>query len=227
MKPGGKTGLSAAAVSFTRKYISGIKPVHILFLPGGSGAAEFWHPLGSLLPADWKKTYLSWPGLGKQASDSVVNSFDDLVHIAEKVIEGPTVLIAQSLGGIVGMRLALKHPSRITHLVLTSTSGGFDTARFGAADWRPDYLASFPDGARWITEEKPDHTSEIPDIACPSLLLWGSRDAISPIAVGEYLLSLLPNAQLKVIEEGDHYFARDKAAEIVSLLEHFMDEGGI
>ena len=37
---------------------------HLLFLPGASGAASFWHPLGALLPASWRKSYLNWPGLG-------------------------------------------------------------------------------------------------------------------------------------------------------------------
>jgi pimeloyl-ACP methyl ester carboxylesterase len=192
--------------------------LHVIFLPGGGGSPEFWHPLGALLPADWKKTYLSWPGLGKQPYDATINSFDDLVALAEKEIQGPTVLIAQSLGGVVGIRLALKHPSKLPHLVLVATSGGVDIASLGGEDWRPAYLNSFPDGARWITEEKPDHTKEIPAISCPTLLLWGDDDSISPVPVGRHFLSLLPNAQLHVVEGGDHYFARDRAASIAPLV---------
>jgi hypothetical protein len=34
----------------------------VMFLPGALGAAEFWHPVGNLLPNEWKKVYLAWPG---------------------------------------------------------------------------------------------------------------------------------------------------------------------
>lgn len=195
---------------------------HVLFLPGGGGAPEFWHPLGAVLPTDWRKTYLSWPGLGQQPYDATIQSFDDLVSLAEKEIDGPTVLVAQSLGGVVGVRLALKHSTKITHFVLAAASGGVDIASLGGEDWRPAYLNSFPDGARWITDEKPDHTKEISAISCPTLLLWGSKDAISPISVGKHFLSLLPNAQLHVVEGGDHSFARDKAVEIAPIVKGFL-----
>jgi pimeloyl-ACP methyl ester carboxylesterase len=195
-----------------------------MFLPGGGGAPEFWHPLGALLPTKWKKTYLSWPGLGKQQKDSSIQSFDDLVALAENQIHGPTALIAQSLGGVVGIRLALKHPSKIAKLVLVATSGGVDIERLGGEDWRPAYLSSFPDGDRWITEEKPDHTKEIPNIACPTLLLWGSNDSISPLSVGRHFMSLLPNARLHVVEHGDHYFARDRASELAPLVTEYLGQ---
>ena len=84
--------------------------MHVIFLPGGGGAPDFWHPLGVLLPSHWKKTYMSWPGLGKQPCDETIQCFDDLVALTEREIQGPTVLIAQSLGVVVGIRLALKHP---------------------------------------------------------------------------------------------------------------------
>lgn len=200
--------------------------IHVIFLPGGGGAPEFWHPLGALLPTGWKKTYMAWPGLGAQRQDETIQCFDDLVALTEKEIQGPTVLVAQSLGSVVGIRLALKHPEKITHLVLTATSGGVDTANVDGEDWRPAYLNSFPDSGRWITAERADHTKEIPAIACPTLLIWGGNDPISPLSVGQRLLSLLPNAQLHVVEGGDHYFARDRAEEIASLIfEHVNGPG--
>ena len=198
--------------------------MHVLFLPGGGGAPEFWHALGALLPTDWEKTYLSWPGLGNQPGGASIQSFDDLVALAEKEIKGPTVLIAQSLGGVVGIRLALRHPSKITRLILVATSGGVDIEKFGGEDWWPAYLNTFPNGARWITVEKTDHTQEIPNILCPSLLIWGSNDQISPVSVGNHFLSLLPKGQLHVVEDGDHYFAKERAAEIAPLIKGYLTQ---
>ena len=36
---------------------------NVLFLPGAGGAAAFWKPVADRLPADRRKTRLSWPGL--------------------------------------------------------------------------------------------------------------------------------------------------------------------
>jgi pimeloyl-ACP methyl ester carboxylesterase len=98
--------------------------MHIIFLPGAGGAAEFWHPLGELLPPEWEKSYLAWPGLGNQPHDPMVNSFDDLFVLAARNIRGPSVIVAQSMGGVIGVRLALAYPENVTHLILVATSGG-------------------------------------------------------------------------------------------------------
>ncbi len=192
--------------------------MHVIFLPGAAGAPEFWHALGALLPADWKKTYLSWPGLGNQVHDPGIAGFDDLVALAEKELQGPAVLIAQSMGGVVGVRLALRHPEKLTHLVLVATSGGVDVAGLGGTDWRPAYQANFPNGARWIATEKPDHTAAMQHIRCPTLLIWGDCDPISPVLVGQHLAALIPQADLHVIEGGTHNLAKERAGEIAPLI---------
>lgn len=192
--------------------------MHIVFLPGAGGAAEFWHPLGALLPSDWEKSYLSWPGLGNQPHDPAVNGFDDLVRLAVRKIKGPTVIVAQSMGGIVGVRLALEYKKHITHLILVATSGGINISNLATEDWRPSYLRSFPNSQTWITQERPDYSEDIPDISCPTLLIWGDNDALSPPPVGKTLASLIEGARLYVVEGGNHDLAREKAGEIAPLI---------
>jgi pimeloyl-ACP methyl ester carboxylesterase len=192
--------------------------MHIVFLPGAGGAAEFWHPLGALLPSSWDKTYLSWPGLGNQPPDLNVNNFDGLVELAAKKVRKPTVIVAQSMGGVVGVRLALRYPEEITHLVLVATSGGVDVSSLGGGDWRDSYLKSFPNSQTWITSEKPDHSADIPKITCPTLLIWGDHDPISPVSVGEKLSELIRYSELLVIEGGNHDLGRERASQIAPFI---------
>lgn len=194
---------------------------HLLFLPGAGGAAEFWHPLGALLP-QYDRTYLNWPGLGHEAHKPGFDSLDALTAHAAAHLHSQTVIVAQSMGGIVALRLALLYPQTVTKLVLTAASGGIDVRRFGASDWRPAYRAEYPDAAPWITEARADHTAEIGHIAQPALLLWGDADTISPVAVGRHLASLLPNAKLQVISGGTHSFAQERAGEIAPLVRDFL-----
>ena len=55
-------------------------------------------------------------------------------------------------------------------------------------------------------------------IDAPTLLLWGDNDRISPVAVGERLHALIPNATLKLVPGGDHEFVRTHAAVIAPMI---------
>lgn len=192
---------------------------HALFLPGAGGDAAFWHPAGALLPAAWGKTYLGWPGLGAQPHDPAMRGLDDLVARAAAALASQTVVVAQSMGGVIAVRLALAHPETISHLVLVATSGGLDLTRFGVSDWRPDYRRNFPNAAAWITEARADHEPDFPRLTLPIQLIWGDRDPISPVAVGTHLARALPNARLAIIEGGTHALATEQPARVAALIE--------
>jgi pimeloyl-ACP methyl ester carboxylesterase len=71
-------------------------------------------------------------------------------------------------------------------------------------------------------DDATDLTARIGTIACPTLLLWGDADAVSPVAVGERLRRLLPASRLRVFAGAGHDLirthARDVAAEIAAHL---------
>jgi pimeloyl-ACP methyl ester carboxylesterase len=196
----------------------------LVFLPGAGGDPAFWHPVGARLPAAWRKTYLGWPGLGDQPHDPAVRGLDDLVARAAAALETPSVVIAQSMGGIVAVRLALAHPARISHLVLVATSGGLDLAPFGVSEWRSDYRRNFPRAAAWITAVRADHDVDFPRIALPTLLIWGDRDPISPVAVGAHLERSLPDARLVVVPDGTHALATEQPAPVADLIRRHVEE---
>lgn len=58
----------------------------------------------------------------------------------------------------------------------------------------------------------------------PTLLIWSDADPISPVAVGRYLVTALPRAELVILAGADHMFARDRAEEIAPRIErHLLD----
>lgn len=50
-------------------------------------------------------------------------------------------------------------------------------------------------------------------------LLWGDADPISPVAVGQRLAALLPQAQLHVFAGGDHDLGHALAHEVAPLID--------
>lgn len=176
----------------------------VLFLPGAGGSPAFWKPVAERLPDDWDKVVFGWPGLGDQPHDPAINSVDDLVHLVEARIDGPVDLVAQSMGGIIAARIALKRPSAVRRLVLTVTSAGVNMAQLGAADWRADYRRDFPRAAGWITQQGASAELPVEQITASTLLIWGDADPISPVTVGRHLERRIPDAKLHVIAGGDH-----------------------
>lgn len=175
-----------------------------LFLPGAGGSSTFWEPVASRLPESWPKVRFSWPGLGDEPAAPHINGMDDLLTLVTAKIDAPVDLVAQSMGGVVAVRLAIEQPSRVRRLVLTATSAGVDMASLGASDWRSNYQHNFPKASRWISEQDAAAPLAVEAIAAPTLLIWGDSDPISPVAVGQELLRRIPNARLEVVAGGDH-----------------------
>ncbi len=196
-----------------------------LFLPGAGGSAAFWEPVATLLPGPPAHELLGWPGLGDEPPDPAVRGFDDLVELVRARITGPVDLVAQSMGGVVAVRLALEMPDKVRRLVLAVTSGGVDMAGLGAADWREDYRRSHPRAAGWITEPRATPSLPVERIVAPTLLLWGDADPISPLAVGRHLRDRIPGAYLQVVAGGRHDLARARAGEVAPLIARHLGLG--
>lgn len=192
-------------------------PPRVAFLPGASGAPEFWEPVAHRLGAGWERTLLSWPGAGDQPHDPRVGSFEQLIELTRTTLGGSRWdLVAQSMGGVIAVGLALRHPETVRRLVLVATSGGIDVAGLGAADWRADYRAAYPGAAGWISEQTVD--CAIGSLRAPTLLLWGDRDPISPVAVGRRLAELIEGSVLRVIPGGTHDLALEQPDEVAAAI---------
>ncbi|MFN4013744.1 MAG: alpha/beta fold hydrolase [Reyranella sp.] len=190
-----------------------------LFLPGAGGSPHFWKPVAEALPAAWPKEHFGWPGLGDQPHDAAIRGLDDLTRLVIEKMHEPVDLVAQSMGGVIAARIALEHPGLVRRLVLCVTSGGVDMAGLGASDWRADYRRSFPKSVTWITDAGPASPLPVEKIVAPTLLIWGDRDPISPVAVGRHLASRLPNAHLEIVSGGDHDVASTHADRVARLIE--------
>jgi pimeloyl-ACP methyl ester carboxylesterase len=200
--------------------------MRLLFLPGVSGLGSFWDPVAARLPPAWERTLIDWPGLGTVPPAQDVRSFDDLVARIVGHLDEPAVLVAQSMGGVVAMRAALQRPDRVPALVLAATSGGIDLASFGVADWRSDYRATYPQAPPWVYERGLDLSPALARLDIPTLLVWATDDAISPLAVGRHLARLLPRARLLEIASDDHWVARVHAAMVAdAIMGHVRDSG--
>jgi pimeloyl-ACP methyl ester carboxylesterase len=199
----------------------------LLFLPGAGGRIAFWEPVANLVDPEFVVTVLGWPGFGDLPRDDSIESLNDLTGFVLQFVEEPTHIVAQSMGGVVAMNLALEHPELVRSLVLTGTSGGVDVASFGGDDWRAESPANDVDDPdetpSWFVDYRTNLTGRIPSITAPALLIWGESDPISPPAVGGYLARLLPNAELVTLS-GGHAHPMESPVPVAMLIGRFVAE---
>jgi pimeloyl-ACP methyl ester carboxylesterase len=198
----------------------------LTFVPGAAGLGAFWDPIRERLPSTWRSRTFDLPGLGPVPPHPHVASYSQLVdHVASK-IPGPTALIGQSMGGYISLELTLRYPQLVTSLTLVVAAGGVDMARHGAHDWRPEARLEQPPRAEWTYAPTPDLSDQLHRIDIPVLLIWATRDAISPLGVAQQLAAQLPRARLLTFDTDDHWVARRFADETTRAIREFVVESG-
>ena len=71
--------------------------------------------------------------------------------------------------------------------------------------------------------EHADLRADLPQIQCPTLLLMGQRDQLTPVAAGEAMRKLLPNARLHVFLGAGHAPFFSHLPDFIAELRVFLD----
>lgn len=195
----------------------------VTFVPGAAGAGGFWSPVVRCLPATWEIDIPDLPGLGAVPARESITNYDDLATYVKARIARPTVLVAQSMGAYIALSVALRHPEAVTHLVLVAATGGVDVLAHGGIDWRADYTSTYPTAASWARASVPDLTERLHEIDVPVLLVWATRDLLSPIGVGRALAASVRRGSLVTFDSDDHWVARQFADQFAATIESFVE----
>jgi pimeloyl-ACP methyl ester carboxylesterase len=136
---------------------------------------------------------------------------------------GPAVFVGHSMGGLVALHLAAEVPELVASMVLVDVPAlpvrrrplgqvlavaRSSTRREASAVGlilgcviRTSPIALIAAARATISADLERHASRA---AFPTLLVWGGRDAIVPLTIGERLASSMPAAELVVIPDAGH-----------------------
>ena len=131
----------------------------------------------------------------------------ELIELAEKgrFEEVPRRLLPRML-----------HPDRLDDERLTSTV-------FGMAD------AVGPEA--FVRQEeaiigRPDSRETLSGIACPTLVLCGREDALTPLPLHEEIASLIPGSRLRVVEKCGHLSTLERPEAVTAALREWLETAG-
>ena len=64
----------------------------------------------------------------------------------------------------------------------------------------------------------------MPDISCPTLLIWGSNDTATPLSDAKQMEKLIPDAGLVAFPGCGHYSFLDNPVQFAAVLNSFLDK---
>lgn len=70
--------------------------------------------------------------------------------------------------------------------------------------------------------DRDDFTDRLASIACPTLILVGDQDAITPPAMSEAMAKNIPDAKLKVISDCGHLSSMEQAEQVSKAIRSFL-----
>jgi len=229
----------------------------VVFLHGLVGLNEHWEDVAHAISSRVRVSLLEIPLLSLRGDDCTIQGVSAMTaqFLAEHIRE-PAVLVGNSFGGHVALRLALEQPRMVEGLILAGSSGLIEKTMVRGAPTRPtrEWLEEkigelFFDKSRMretdidrAFKELNDRGSaramvslsksarrnhlgdQIGQIACPTLLIWGREDVVTPPQAAEEFYNLLPDARLHWIDACGHAPMMEAPEEFASASLRFFDE---
>ncbi len=216
----------------------------VVLIHGLSGSSRWWRKNVPVLARQFRVYTIDLIGFGQSRRSGrfiLEEASARLVQWMDEVGLQRAHFVGHSMGGLVCADLALKHPERVDRLVLVSATvipfeWGFVGHGRRLARALPrvplafllvlamDSIRAGPmtliRAARQLVAA--DIVQYLERIAAPTLAIWGERDPMVPVALGERVAAAIPGAELVVIKHAGHVLMWEQPAEFDQVLATFL-----
>lgn len=179
-----------------------------------------------------------------------LEDYADFVYdfIQKKIEREKPIIIGHSFGGAVATKLAILHPESISKLILVNASAVRQPRRKiifikKTADIlkpllpkkirrlilkilgydKTDYaqIESFELKETFKNVIKADLKPHFHLIKTPTLVIWGEKDAVTPLSEGKIIAENIPGAKFAVVKNAGHFLFLEKPEEFIKLIKEF------
>ena len=177
---------------------------------------------------------------------SVASFSDDVAAVIERAAGGRAHVLGHSIGAVVALDLAMRHPERVDRLIVAS--GGFDsseeqipdidaavagTVQFLGATYgevSPDGEAHFAVVTRKdfeLTSREPRWTeADLARIGARTLVL-SADDDLTPLAHTVRMYLAIPDSELAIVPGTSHFFLQEKPEAANAIIRSFLADDPI
>ena len=228
-----------------------------IFLHGLVGLNEHWEDVVSRLHQRVRCTTLEIPLLDLRGADCSIQGVTAITRdYLERHVGEPAVLVGNSFGGHVALRLARFHPHMVRGLVLAGSSGLIERTMVKGAPVRPSRewleekigelfydkskmspgdveraykVLNHKGGARAMvklskTARRNYLGDELESVTCPTLLIWGRKDIVTPPSAAQGFMDLLPDPRIRWIDDCGHAPMLESPEVFAEAVLEFVDE---
>ena len=252
----------------------------VVFIHGLSGSWQNWLEQLPVFAREHRVIAFDLPGFGESEMPREKITISGYGRFVEAVLDelgaSSAAVVGNSMGGFIGIELAIRFPERVERLALVSAAGlsveylrneralsvlsTLDARLSAYSGWlasRSDALARRPGARRMIfgiVAHRPDLLpgplvaeqvrgsgkpgfvpaldaltdypirDRLGEIACPTLIVWGSEDKLVPARDADEFARLIPNSRKVVWPETGHVAMLERPAAFNALLEAFLTE---
>jgi pimeloyl-ACP methyl ester carboxylesterase len=222
----------------------------LVLLHGAFGTAEGWAPVLPQLTKGRQVIIIEQQGHGHTPDRDAPLSYEQMAEDTAALLRELKIrsvdVFGYSDGGVVGLRLAMKHPELVGRLAILGSNAGTLEATYDKAsyeqflslpeDFAPPVLKEpydrvAPDKSRWplLVRKIKDlgrnfrgfSDEDLRSIKARTLVMQGDRDAVkAEHAVA--MMRLIPGSQLAIFPGGDHFILYKRPAKVVEILIEFL-----
>lgn len=223
----------------------------LILLHGLSGSGRWWLKNVTFFARRYEVFVIDLIGFGKsrrrqkfvlREAASLLDRWMEQLHI------GPAVVLGHSMGGVIALDLAARHPHRVQQMVLVDPAtlayqrsylqnirGLLQAVYRLPLSFLPvlfsDALRAGPStlvnaaGELLLT----DMTFVLRSIKAPTLIVWGEHDKVVPIEIGKRIFNQIVGSRMVVIDRAGHNPMWDRPRifnqVVLEFLQHNRDRG--
>lgn len=205
----------------------------VLLLHGGANTWQEWRANILPLSRSFRVIAPSLPGFGGSSPLDLPYSAEGMAEFLGWFMDALALpkasLVGHSLGGAIALALYRRYPERVKRLVLVACDG------LGGATWWRKAVAWSTSLLRWLRGDPwrlrilrasrypRDLETYLPQVAAPTLIVWGKRDPYLPVALAYRASRLIPASRLVVLPCG-HAPQRQRAEDFNRAVADFLQE---
>jgi len=223
----------------------------IIFLHGWGLSSEVFKPLSYYMKDDFFVYAPDLPGFGKSPIEKpmTLKDYADFIYkfIRDNNIKEP-IIVGHSFGGVAAIELAILYPESMSKLILVGATAirkpnlkikllrkiAGILKYFFPKKTRKFILKLFQlDASDYALIAKPhlketfkniineNLAPELQLIKIPVLVIWGEKDAVTPLSEGKLIAETIPDAKLVVVKNAGHFLFLEKPDEFITLIKEF------
>ena len=207
-------------------------------------------PAHDLLSRQFRVVAFEMPGFGQSPENSRTRDMPELAstmaHAADNLGLDSFNLMGTSFGGKTALWLALRQPERVLALVLEAPAAirpegsqppsGTPEEMARRLYAHPERLGALPALDRAVQaktqplvqrlrgpDRDPDLERRLPELQTPTLVLFGTLDAVIPPEMGHFYKELIPNSHLVFVYDAGHAISTERPEAFTEVVADFLE----